>query len=117
MDLDVVVPFIIIILFYTFIDITILITDFYRNWIIRRELERRLYKWRNTNKSKIWFVIWSTLLFLNIVIPIVLTVSVPTIESVNIATGISACYSLILGIIYLIVKNYVIYFHDKGKDD
>ena len=115
MDINVIVPLILVLLFTSWIDFVLFIRDFYKTWIKQKTLEKQFYKWKGTNKSKIWFICWSTALSANIIIIIVITLIYKNLDALGFSFFSSVLYSFFVGFIYIIVKNYVRYYHDKDE--
>ena len=49
MDLNFIVPFILITLFIIAMDYILFIRECYAHWLVARSLEVQFYKWKNTN--------------------------------------------------------------------
>ena len=114
MNLDDLMAYIFNILLFILVD-SIIIYGNYKSWIKRRSLEDILYKWKETKKSKKWFLLWTCVLLINIVITAILPLFYMSIDGIKLAFFIAAPYTYCLGIIYIIVKNYVRYYHDKDE--
>lgn len=84
--------------------------DFYRLWIKKKGLSKCFPHWEGTNKHNKWWIMWSTILFANLIVFIIVTVfCFPFVEGV--LFGLLVIYpstSLLIGFIYLIVKNILV---------
>lgn len=112
MNLDDLMGYIVTILLFVFVD-SIIIYSNYKSWIKQKSLEDVLYKWKGTNKSKKWFILWTSFVAMNIVITVILPLFYMNMDGIRLAFFIAGPYTYFLGIIYIIVKNYVRYYHDK----
>lgn len=95
--------------------VTLAIIELYKNWIKQKDLEIQFYKWKGTNKSKIWFICLSSSIAVNIPILIVIFLLRRDMFGLALSFFIVLLYSNILRLIYIIVKNYVRYYHDKDE--
>ncbi len=84
------------------------IFDFYRLWIKKGGLSKCFPHWEGTNKHYKWWIMWSTILFTNLIVFIIVTVfCFPFVEGV--LFGVLIIYpsiTILMGFIYLIVKKY-----------
>lgn len=117
MDLNFIVPFILITLFIIAMDYILFIRECYAHWLVARSLEVQFYKWKNTNKSKVWFICWTIAILVNVVIFVTISIVYRNLFGLGFGFFVAGLYSLALMIAYVIIKNYVRYFHDKGEDD
>lgn len=84
--------------------------DFYRLWIKKEELFICFPSWKGTKKHYKWWITWSMILFINLITFIIVTVfCFPFVQGV--LFGFVIIYpstTLLIGFIYLIVKNVLI---------
>lgn len=113
-NIDATVGFVITLIFVSCC-VTLTIIELYKNWVKQKELEIQFYKWKGTNKSKIWFICWSSSIAVNIPILIVIFLLCRDMFGLALSFFIVLLYSNILRLIYIIVKNYVRYYHDKDE--
>lgn len=85
-----------------------LITDFYKRWIKKNELNNWFPKWEGTNKNKKWFWAWSIAVCggnLGYILGVLLN---PVLEMLAAALlFIYIPYLILLGFIYVCVKNWM----------
>ena len=87
----------------------------YKVWIREKELEQYLYEWKNSNKSKIWFIIWTCILCINLLIFILIPLLYQTQESMGFAFAISLIYTVGCILVCELVFWYVRYFYEKTE--
>ena len=85
--------------------------DFYCLWIKNNSLSKCFPHWKGTNKHYKWWITWSIILFVNLIAFIIITIfCLPFIGGV--LFGLLVIYpstTLLIGFIYLIVKNVLIH--------
>lgn len=87
------------------------IYNFYCLWIKKKELFICFPSWKGTNKHYKWWITWSLILFINLITFIIVTVfCFPFVQGV--LFGFVIIYpstTILIGIIYIIVKNVLIH--------
>lgn len=86
------------------------IYDFYRLWIKNKGLSTCFPHWKGTNKHYKWWIAWSSILFVDLITFIIVTIfCFPFVGGV--LFGLLIIYPstlLFIGFIYLIVKNILV---------
>ncbi len=72
--------------------------------------------WKNTKKIYVWFVLWTSSLWLNLIPAIMMYFVSEEIIKYAVCFCCIAFYCILLGIIYVIVKHNIRYYYDRKKE-
>ena len=89
----------------------------YLFWIKLKGLENDFYKWKGTNKPKKWFIVWTCLLFGNVLIAIIVPLFYMNIQGLRVSFIIILIYCGAESLAYSIVEYYVKHLQEKSKEE